>query len=281
MVCAWDNLLGILPIWMRRDVDRLGRNDLDELRLRISMPPELRKREKIVRLVRVVTADDLRFCINAATQYSPWLAETAQYGYVTAPGGHRIGICGRLHSSSGTLTDISSLTSLCIRVAKDFPGTADGYPKNAKSIIILGKPGNGKTTLLRDLIRCKSEVSGERVAVVDEREEIFPRTNGAFCFYPGKNTDVLSGCSKSKGLDMVMRTMGPDTIAVDEITSMNDSQALMHAAWCGVNLLATAHAENCVDLRSRLVYKDIVESKIFDVALTLRADKSWYAERLK
>lgn len=281
MICAWDNLLRILPIWMRRDVDRLGRGDLDEIRLRINLPPELRKREKNVRLVRAVTADDLHFCINAATHYSPWLAETAQYGYITAPGGHRIGICGYIRGGSGTLTDISSVTSLCIRVAKDFPGAADGYPKDAKSIIILGKPGNGKTTLLRDLIRCKSEKFGEKVAVVDEREEIFPRVNGSFCFYPGKNTDILSGCSKEKGLDMVIRTMGPDTIAVDEITNHNDSQALVHAAWCGVNLLATAHAENTADLCSRPVYRSIVDSKIFDVALALRSDKSWSVERLK
>lgn len=281
MVCAWDNLLGILPVWMRYDVDRLGRNDLDEIRLRINMPPELRKQKKTIRLVRNVAAADLLFCINTATHYSPWLAETAQYGYITTSGGHRIGICGRLSGTSGTLTDISSLTSLCIRIAKDFPGIANNYPKDANSIIILGKPGNGKTTLLRDLIRCRSETFGERVSVVDEREEIFPRTNGAFCFFPGKNTDVLSGCSKTKGLDMVLRTMGPDTIAVDEITSVSDCQALIHAAWCGVNLLATAHAENSADMFSRLVYKDIVNSGIFDVALTLRTDKTWYIERLK
>ena len=281
MVCAWDNFLQILPLWMRQDVNRLGRNDLQELRLRLNMPPELRCESGALRLFRKVTQSDMHFCINTASKYSPWLADTAKKGFITAPGGHRIGLCGTFRDNSGSITDIASVTSLCVRVARDFPGVSTGIPSYAMSVLILGRPGKGKTTLLRDMIRNRSENGNEHIAVVDEREEIFPRSNGEFCFYTGKNTDVLSGCNKSKGMDMVMRAMGPDTIAVDEITTMEDTQALLHAGWCGVNLLATAHASSCDDLKKRPVYRNIIDSQIFDAVVILDPDKSWHIERLK
>ena len=94
MICLWKQLLGILPSWLRTEVDALGRDNLQELRLRVNAPPELVLSGRSHWLDREVCLDDVRFVVNAASQYSPWTAATISKGYLTAPGGHRIGLCG-------------------------------------------------------------------------------------------------------------------------------------------------------------------------------------------
>jgi len=218
--------------------------------------------------------DDLNFCINTASRYSPWAAQSVAQGYITAPGGHRIGLCGSVISQVGTVTGIRTVRSICIRIARDFPGIARKYAGYNGSILIIGPPGSGKTTLLRDLIRQLS--LRETVAVVDERCELFP--DG--CFTQGKSLDVLSGCPKSAGITMLLRAMGPETIAVDEITAAEDCNALMQAGWCGVRLIATAHASNISDLRSRPLYKALVNVNLFEHVLVMHRDKTLHEERM-
>ena len=277
MKCAWQAFINLLPVWMRENVDKQGKETLQELRLRINKPPELILCNGTVLLDRIVSIEDLRFCINIASRYSPWTASTASCGYITAPGGHRIGLCGKAVTTDGNISGINELHSLCIRVARDISGIASKAVSEIGSTLIIGRPGSGKTTLLRDLIRLRSESSC--VAVVDEREEIFPFAHNQPCFQLGRHTDILSGCSKAKGIDIVLRNMSPDIIAVDEITAQEDCEALLHAGWCGVKLLATAHAGSRDDLYHRPIYRPIIESGIFDSLLILEKDKSWHMER--
>lgn len=273
MRCAWKELLSILPQWLRSEVDRLGRERLQELRLRLHAPPELVMGHERVWLKQAVTVDDLNFCVNTASRYSPWAASTAAKGYITAPGGHRIGLCGEAVCQEDRMTGIRNLTSICIRIARDFPGIAQNLHCDG-SILILGAPGWGKTTLLRDLIRKESD-SGEHIAVVDERGELFPAD-----FPAGKCTDVLTGCSKSVGIPALLRTMGPSCIAVDEITEEADCRAILQAFGCGVRLFATAHASSLRDFQQRTVYRPLIENKVFHTVAVLRSDKSWHLERM-
>lgn len=280
MRCAWQTFINLLPVWMREQVDKQGREGLQELRLRLDAPPELVLGNGSVCLQRTVKPEDLRFCVNVASKYSPWAANTTSRGFITAPGGHRIGLCGNAVVENGSMTGIRSVTSLCLRVARDFPGIAYKAACYSGSILIIGRPGCGKTTLLRDLIRQRSDAGTGSIAVVDEREEIFPCLLNETCFPVGMHTDVLSGCGKAQGIESVLRSMGPDTIAVDEITAEEDCNALLHAGWCGVKLLATAHAGSRKDLFSRSIYRPIVENKLFETLLIMQPDKSWYAERI-
>lgn len=273
MKCAWKELLAILPQSMKADVDKRGRETLQELRLRLGKPPELVTRDGSFLLKDTVTDEHLRFVVNVASRYSPWAAETVTSGYLTTPGGHRIGLCGSVVAEEGNrIKGLNRVTSLCIRVARDFPGIGADVPCRG-NLLLLGPPGSGKTTMLRDLCRRLSQ--SEAVAVVDERGELFPSG-----FDTGKRMDVLTGCTKAVGIDMVLRTMSPSTIAVDEITSERDTQALRSTGWCGVRLIATAHAHGISDLRQRSVYRPLVEAGLFDSVLVLHPDMSWKMERM-
>lgn len=276
MRCQWQEMLRVIPPWMREDVDRLGKSSLQELRLRLGQKPDLRLGKSGMQLTGIVTDDDIKYVINTASQYSPWAASTAAQGYLTIRGGHRIGLTGEAVIYQGKMSGIRNVTGLCIRIARDFPGIAAGVKNMTGSILILGPPGSGKTTLLRDLIRQRSNEGYGCVAVVDERRELFP---GEY-FEPGAHTDVMTGCPKSVGVEMMLRTMGPSCIAVDEITAEEDCKALIEAGWCGVTLLATAHAANKQDLLSRKVYRPLMECSLFDTLLVMLPDKSWRQERM-
>lgn len=278
MKCAWQELLSVLPPSIRQEVNSLGKDTMQELRLRWGHPPELVFATGSIHLPLKVLQQDLQFVINAASKYSPWLAETLSQGYLTAPGGHRIGVCGEVILKDGRMTGVRKPSSLCIRVARDFPGMIRDQRLSSGSVLIIGKPGSGKTTFLRDLIRFRSDSGSGSVAVVDQRGEIFPYASD---FSRGQRTDVMTGCGKKEGMELLLRTMGPETVAVDEITSEGDCSGLLHAAWCGVSLIATAHAASKHDLCSRAVYRPLITAKIFDMLVILQKDKSWKAERME
>ena len=273
MICAWKELLEILPPWMRGEIDKLGQDHLQELRLRINSPPELIFPAGFRCGCGIISRDDLNYCINIASQYSPWVAVTSAKGYLTAPGGHRIGLCGEMAHDGTRSAGIREASSLCIRIARDVAHIADRIPASCGSILILGAPGWGKTTLLRDLSRRIAET--ETVCVADERCELFPMG-----FTRGKRMDVLTGCPKGEAIELLIRTMGPSYIAVDEITATEDCDALVQAANCGVFLLATAHAASMQDYLSRQVYRRLIENRVFSTLCILKQDKTYTLERI-
>ena len=99
--------------------------------------------------------------------------------------------------------------------------------------LIVSLPGAGKTTLLRDITRNISNGSihleGQTVCVVDERGEIAASYKGVPQNEVGIRTDVLSNISKSIGMKMLIRSMAPQVIAVDEIGTKEDEEALQNA----------------------------------------------------
>lgn len=271
MKCAWKELLAVLPPWLREKIP--PGEETWEIRLRLGQPVELTGPGKSRWLDAQPGREDLHFVINTACRYSPWTAQTMAMGYITAPGGHRIGLGGEAVTDRGGVTGIREPTSLCIRIARDVTDLGWRFAGLPGSILIIGPPGAGKTTLLRDL--CRELSRKETVAVVDERGELFPAG-----FDRGRSMDVLSLCPKPEGIDMALRTMGPTTIAVDEITGEADAQALLRAGWCGVRLVATAHAAMPEDLKKRPIYRTITDNHLFNHILICHRDKSRPTERM-
>ena len=189
--------------------------------------------------------------------------DSIKKGYISIPGGHRVGLCGACVLRDGQVYTMRDITSAAFRIAKDVRGIAKplGLEKNFENTLVVSPPGAGKTTLLRDLIRLLSQ--GNTVCVADERYELSGQYNQGFGFDLGAQTDVLCGCPKDKGVEMLLKTMSPQIIAVDEITQAADVAALVQAAYCGVGLLASAHAFSARDLQTRPVYKELIKQRIF------------------
>jgi len=273
MKCTWAPLLKVLPVWLRKEVDMPGKETIREIRLRLNRTAELVTDQGSRFLNQPVTREDIQYVINGATRYSPWGSKSMQLGFVTIDGGHRIGIAGQLADKSGDHVQIQSVLSLCIRIARDIPQIGDEYRHLTGSVLILGAPGWGKTTLLRDLARGVSQT--QQTVVIDDRGELFPEGFGR-----GKRMDVLSFCPKKNGIDMAIRNLSPETLVVDEITQDQDCAALVYAAHCGVRLLATAHAASLENLMQRKVYRPLVEGGIFEHLLVLNKERSCRVERM-
>lgn len=275
MDCAWKELLAVLPPWLQAEAEQTRGQFLQEIRLRADMQAVFICKEKRSASTQRATAADLQYVVNMACRYSPWTAGSVARGFLTVAGGHRIGLCGEALVRQGRMCGIARLTSMNIRVCRDFPGVSRDLWSRRGSVLLVGPPGSGKTTLLRDLIRRRA--ADETVAVVDERGEIFPAAAG---FERGRNTDVLSGCDKRQGIETVLRLMTPQCIAVDELTADEDCKSLIRAGKCGVALLATVHADSLEDMGRRPIYRRLLQSDLFDRAVILQTDKSWRTERI-
>ena len=193
-----------------------------------------------------VTESDVRAVMEAATGASLHAAgEQLRRGFVSAPGGVRVGVCGTAVPGQSGMEGLRQLSSLALRIPRDAPGCADGiWPALAAggfgSTLIVSPPGGGKTTLLRELIR-RLSAAGWRVAVADERGEIADGWSGEPAFDVGPRTDVLTGVPKAQGIALLTRAMNPQIVAVDEVADEAEAEALLAAAGSGVSVLATAH----------------------------------------
>ena len=130
MVCYWRELLELLPPWLREPVDGSGLDkQVREIRLHLGQPPLLAAgSEDYFPTCRRVGTEDLSYAVNTASRFSAYAAWSVAQGYLTARGGHRLGLCGTAVIREGHMTGMKELRSVCIRVARDFPGLAAGLP---------------------------------------------------------------------------------------------------------------------------------------------------------
>ncbi len=252
----------------------------EELRLRVARPltvlmPEGELSVAPANREAIVDREDLEQMVSALTEYSRYASvETLRQGYLTVCGGFRLGVCGSAVIRDGAVRNLKDFSALSLRIVREQIGIGAEvagrlFDENGRflSTLILSPPGGGKTTLLRDLIRCVSLGDGAhpplRVAVVDERSEIAVSHQGRAQMELGNHTDVLDACPKALGMAMVLRAMNPQVIAVDEITVAEDIAAACAAANCGVGLLATIHAADVSELRQKPLYSRLLEAGVF------------------
>lgn len=216
------------------------------------------------------TGEELEQILSLATQASYYAAEAElRRGYLTLPGGHRLGVAGEAVVEPHGVKTIKHVTSVHIRVAHEVKGCADpvmphlvdaaGRPVHA---LIVGPPGSGKTTLLRDVAR-QLAGRGYQVAVADERSEIAGTYRGAAQLDVGPRTDVLDGAPKALAMQMIVRSLAPDVIVTDEIGAHEDAAAVADVLRCGVTLIASAHAAGLHDAAARPVLRELVQARTF------------------
>ncbi len=287
-----NGLVTVFPTSIRPRMRKVNWDGLEEIRVRIGWPVELiysNHNEWLGNYDSMIDRQCLDEMLNYITGYSRYaMEEEIKQGYITFSGGHRIGITGHAtyealqDSRESKLTNIVDIGGLNIRIAHERKGCAENIVPHLRkgdsiyNTMIFAAPGIGKTTYLRDMIRilsngsgsdCETEISfcnGKKVCVIDERSEIAACINGKPQNDLGRRTDVLDACPKEIGMKMVLRTMSPEIIAVDEIGKKEEFDLLEQMRCSGVKILGTIHAGDIDEVLGNQMIRTGVESRAIE-----------------
>lgn len=230
------------------------------------------------------TREDLARALALISSFSLYAFEQElRCGYLTIPGGHRVGLCGRAVLEGGKVTALTDISGFNYRIARGIEGVALPYvgylmifrEQRPAHTLIVSPPRGGKTTFLRDLGRWLSDgvpergVPGFKVAIVDERSEIAGCFQGLPQLNVGNSTDVLDACPKAEGMMMLLRSMAPQVIVTDELGSAEDVLAVGEVIRAGVSLIASVHGSDLVQLRERPEFGKLLLEQVFERVILL------------
>ena len=253
-----------------------------EVRLRINKPVVLVIRNKNMILHTDGTVDDTcgeeyictkeiltdtfnRMCDFSLHTYNTDIIN----GYITIEGGHRVGVVGTAATdSSGKVQAVRDISFLNIRIAREIINCSyEIYNRlfscGIGSVILAGPPSCGKTTILRDLVR-KLSLNGKKISVIDERQEIACFNKRGDSMNLGANTDIYTGYPKTLAINMALRTMSPDIIAIDEVCEDKEILAIKKAVNCGVKILVTIHTSSYDELLHKPQLSELINTYSFD-----------------
>jgi len=202
-----------------------------------------------------INEEDIRIIIELMTRSSIYSYERfINEGYITLPGGNRVGIVGNCNIAKNKVLSVNNITSLNIRISHEKIGVSsdvideiyDG--RKIYNTLIISPPGCGKTTMLRDIARFlgSGKLGNDLIVcgIIDERFEISCMVNGKSSLNIGCNNFVIGGCMKSIAIPMVARSMSPDVIITDEMCCEEDYEAARFAGTSGCSIIASVHGEN-------------------------------------
>lgn len=225
----------------------------------------------------IITKNEIKETMEYISNYSLYaFEEELKQGFITITGGHRIGIAGKAVLEENRIKSIKHISFINIRLSHQVKGCADKVlpyimdDRNADCYhtLIISPPRCGKTTLLRDVIRQLSDGGKDRpglsIGLVDERSEIGACYMGTPQNDLGIRTDVLDCCPKAKGMLMLIRSMSPRIIAVDEVGSVEDIEAIEYVMNCGCKLIATVHGNSIDDIKNKPILGKLVKEKLFE-----------------
>lgn len=242
---------------------------MQEIRMRINQPLQIMyqgqkwfltkqgDRKKSPQNAFYVSKKMLKEALNYIAEYSVYaFQEEMKQGFLTIQGGHRVGIAGKVILDQSRVIGVKYLSSINIRIAHEKKGCANQIlpylfqEMELLHTLILSPPGCGKTTLLRDLIR-KLSNGGYTIGVVDERSEIGACYMGIPQNDVGIQTDIMDACPKTDGILMLIRSMAPQIVAVDEIGGQQDMEMLKYGMNCGCIFLATMHGKTIEEVKHK------------------------------
>lgn len=276
----------IRDVFIKSNIDYLK---LTEVRIRVNKPIIIKYNNEEFFLNGIIgitsemkdlyipTDKEIKELLQYISNYSLYAYEDeVRQGFITIMGGHRVGLAGKIVIDGERIKNIKNISCINIRISHEIVGCAhkiipyifDEVNKNIFHTLIVSPPMSGKTTLLRDIIRIISygyeRGKGLNVGVVDERSELAACCNGIPQNDLGIRTDVLDCCPKSEGMMMLIRAMSPNVIAVDEIGTKKDMEAIEYVINCGCKLLATVHGNDVEDIISKPILGRLVKEKIFE-----------------
>lgn len=290
----------------------INENTIEEIRIRVDRPVILKYPEgKEDILDHVVTQNEIlnilqSLCNNSIYSYQSQICD----GYITLQGGHRVGITGNVAMKDGKITNVNYVSSLNFRIAREIIGASDEILKEVvtrksntssqnnyrnanidnndisnleiNNTLIVSRPGCGKTTVLRDLVRNISDM-GFTVSLIDERGEIASMYKGIPQNDIGLRTDVMDNVTKSLGMKIAVRTMAPQVIVADEIGTEGDLEAINYGICSGVKGIFTAHGADISELRQNETLNKLYEEKLLKRIIFLenrgKMGKVYYLDR--
>lgn len=251
---------------------------LSEIRIRANLPIILKigQDEKIINYKPTNEEIEIilqNICNNSIYAYQTQISE----GFITIPGGHRVGISGNATIKEGKVTNINCVYSLNFRISKQIKGCSNEIIKNiiknnsiiSQNTLIVSCPGAGKTTVLRDLARNISNgmleinVKGVDVSIIDERSEIAAMYKGSPQNDVGIRTDIINNTPKPIGIKMAVRSLAPKVIIADEIGNKKDAEAINYAVCSGVTGIFSAHGNCMEDLKKNPEINELLKLNIF------------------
>ena len=274
-----ETILSFLPKNIADLISKIPPNqkeELEEIRIRINRPIEMTLKGAPRFLSYIIQPEDAFHLMNKISHFSIYtLEEELKRGYITISGGHRIGLAGKVILEEGKVKAIRDISSFNIRIAREKVGIAEPiipliFKGNWMHTMIIGPPQTGKTTMLRDIARIISSgntakgFEASKVGIVDERSEIAGCVNGVPQLTFGHRLDVLDACPKAEGMMMLIRSMSPDVLIVDEIGRKEDAEAIQEAVHAGIKLVMTTHGTSLDEIRNRPSLRNILDQRIFE-----------------
>lgn len=259
---------------------------LQEIRLRVGKPlAVIYENEECILPINSsgkhqVTKEEIRETLDYVSHYSLYAYEQEmRQGFITIEGGHRVGMTGKAVLENNRVKNLQYISSVNIRAAHEILGCADRVMQYITKkgevchTLIISPPRCGKTTLIRDMIRQISDgntyVKGCTVGVVDERSELGGCYHGVAQNRLGMRTDVLDCCPKAEGMIMMIRSMAPQVIAVDEIGSVEDIHAVEYAMQCGCKMIASVHGMDMEEAAAKPVLGELIRRRRFERYIVL------------
>ena len=277
-------ILKCLPTQLAKLILEHNIQKLEEIRIRANKPVILKLGQVEIVLNYTITTNEIigilqNICNNSIYTYQNQICN----GFITLPGGNRVGIAGNVVIKDGQVSNISYIYSLNFRISHQINGASDNILKYVLdtenntifNTLIVSPPGAGKTTMIRDLAKRISnginEINfrGLDVSIIDERGEIAAMTKGITFNDVGIRTDVLDNVPKSIGIRMAVRSMAPKVIIADEIGNKDDVNIINYAICSGVKCIFTAHGSNMEDLLKNNEINKIINLQLFSKIIFL------------
>ena len=259
-------------------------SDISEIRIRCDKPLAFTLRASNLITGLTIDRDALSFILNKMTDGNFYKnEEMMKCGFLSLPYSIRVGVAGDVFVSGGAIKFIKNVCYLNIRIPNTLLINVDEvveYIKNKSfntSILVIGAPCSGKTTLLRSLCKQLSDPPyNKRVSAIDTNKELVLPS-----FLSSTSCEYLTSYPKMEGIRTVIRYFNPEYAICDELCGSIESDVLKELHHSGVPIIASAHCDSFSSLKTRTDLSFLINNGIFDTVLCVKMVERSYKFEIK